>query len=210
MANARHFKTLNQNRTWDVLQEANQMHVTAGQRYLYLVKDLETQCVSFSDIGNFILNEAKRAGVYRKINGQYASKTQLKKQNEAWFVAYKNFMAWLNYNYAGSYDKVITSAMRAEARDKRKAEKAQRKTTAITRSSADGSESRTEVVETSGDMDAPLENVLSADQIAAIVLNNLGILGDFAAEKGAGEEYNVLMDAIGKTEFKLSADEMVQ
>jgi hypothetical protein len=204
MENARLFTPLVENKFWSRLQEANRQHVTAQQQYLHLLKDLENQGVAFKDIRNYMLNEAKRAGLYQKVNGEYPSKNELKRRNEAWFVALKNFGAWVNRNYDGRYDKVITSEDRKNAQAKRKAEKSEKKTSVITRSE-EGGEVRTDVVETTTDMDAPVEESLTPQQIEAILFNNLDILGEYAEDKGALVEFNALMVAIGKPEAKIVA-----
>jgi hypothetical protein len=212
--NARTFSTLSSNRFWDTLQAANQKHVTAQQSYLQLMKDLEAQRVGFQDIRSFLLNEAKRAGLLQKNywNGKamsYPSKAELKKRKDAWFVALGNFMSWVNYNYAGGYSKQVTTEMRKRQKAASQAQKSEKKSTAITRTkSEDGQikESRTEVIESTTDMSAPVTDSLTDEQVRSIVLSNLDIIAEYALNKGASKEWNALALALGKPEDVLQED----
>ena len=190
------FKSLVTNKFWDRIITVNDQHVTASQQYLHLMQDLETQRVAFNDIKNFLMNEAKRAGLYQKSNGNYPKWKEVK--DTAWGRALHNTMAWIANNYDGSYSKRITSEDRKQARQQRKAEKAQKKVTTVTRK-ADGGEIRQDTVETTVDMDAPVESSLTADQLFQIVTQNVGILGDLAAEKGekARVAYNTFVTEMG-------------
>jgi len=193
------FSPLISNKFWDRICLINDKHVTASQQYLMLMQDLENQGVKFTEIMEFLLNEAKRAGLYQKVAGEYPKLKQVK--DTPWGRALYNTGEWIKNNYDGSYDKRLTSQDRANKRAARKAEKAQRKQSTIVRN--ENGEVRTDVVTSTTDMDAPVEETLTPQQIEAILFNNLGLLGEYAEDKGALKEFNALMSAIGKPEARI-------
>ena len=57
------FSPLISNKFWDRICLINDKHVTASQQYLMLMQDLENQGVKFTEIMEFLLNEADVACV---------------------------------------------------------------------------------------------------------------------------------------------------
>ena len=207
------FKVLVDNRYWNLLQEANQMHVTAQQKYLHLLKDLQDTGVAFKDIRSFLLNEAKKAGLLQKSvwsdkagEKVYPSKNSLKKARPAWFVQYLNVTAWIARNYE-TYDRKIDQNKVRQDREQAKAEKKEQKATVVTRNQ-DG-ETRTEVVSNEVDMNAPVSEQLSPEQIEQIIMSNLSLFGEYCEDKGAVVEFNALMLKIGKPEVRIEVAEAV-
>lgn len=69
------------------------LHVTARQKNIQLLKHLAGKGVQFKDIRQYLLNEAKRCGLWE------AGKKEEHYKSRAWYVAVVNFKLWLTKNF---------------------------------------------------------------------------------------------------------------
>lgn len=200
------FNLTSGNDFWSLIQEANQMHITARQKYLQAFQLLESRRVAFSDIRGRLLNEAKLAGMYRRDykptqapKGSkfiYAPKSELKRRNESWYVALNNFMRWINTNYIGY-------GVAAKKRTPKPKVEATASITRKTDSEGNVVETRTDTESVTGTPDgvasviSPVLNDLSLQETQQLILANMPALGAYAEDKGALTEYNALCVALG-------------
>lgn len=96
--------TANSNPFWTILADANDLHRSAAYKYLQLMDLLKEKGVQFSDIRNYLMNESKRSGLWRKTlynpsKGMmdYPPKASLK--HLSWYRTLVNFMSWVSNNF---------------------------------------------------------------------------------------------------------------
>lgn len=226
------FNLLADNPFWSQLQEAQSAHVKARDRY----EDLLTLCkeagVKFSDIQSYLLNQAKKVGLYRMSSkgkdGKPAFPTWGEVIRTNWGFALSGFLQYKGRTYK-DYDVRVDKVIKVRKPSSPVTSLKVRKTApdgkvTETRIDLEGAKSAkhalelltpadkivpeplapvvpstakpSEIVHSSPSI-PPVSAGLSKAQIQAIIINNWSVLGEICREKGAVEEFNLLMDALG-------------
>ena len=200
---------------WTYLHKANALHLTRNQQYTMLLRHLHKDGVAFKDIRNRLINMAKKEGLYSPARGPWCESSdkdglipayrpfnQLVKNNTAWAVALDNFTKWVGRNWSNYYEK------------KEKSTAPVVKTSQVLEIPQDDGTVKEIKVTIRGINDEQFEawldamtkpvRELSFKEQEQIMLQNPDLLstlyGNIAEEKGAVEEYNMLVDALGSPE----------
>lgn len=87
-----------------LLSEANNLHIQAGVKHQQLLDLCKSNGVKFEDLDNYLMNQAKKAGLYKKslydpkkAKQVYPPKSQL--SVFSWFNSIKRFNSWVRNNY---------------------------------------------------------------------------------------------------------------
>lgn len=196
-----HFNALG-NEYWSILESANTAYMSIGQKYLQLLRLCERNGVKFEDMKSFLINQAKKSGLYRKDHYvgnslKFKPEKVLRKENPAWYRQLILFLQWVDRHYI-SYQKEKVQKAPVSKGTKGK-DKKEASVSTVVRKDAEGNESRTTTVSSSsGEMNEPVTSALSDEQILAIITSNWDILARYCTEKGASAEaaFDSLMEAL--------------
>jgi len=175
------------------LQEANALHLTARARYHRLADKLKADGIKFKDVGNFLFNQAKKSGLYRKNHydsskGKFTFKPKSRIAHLGWVVAIKNFTNWLYKNYS---DYSVPAKPKAPKDPEGKV---------TIRKNSKGEVTEVETVEkgvaTRKQAIEAVTKELSPSQVLSILKANWSVLEDHCKDKGAEEEFQALMVAL--------------
>lgn len=223
------FNLLADNQYWNLLKDAQDAHVSSRDRHESLLQLCQETGVAFADIKNYLLNQAKKVGLYRmnhaSPNGPVFPPWGLIIKTN-WGNALSEFLQYKGRKYKDygvSVDKVVKVRKNKPVVLKFKRTAADGTVTEH-ETVIEGASSSKEVVElltpadkivpeplapavpsTAKDSEIkhsapvipPVSSGLSKAQIQAIIINNWSVLGEICREKGAVEEFNLLMDALG-------------
>jgi len=203
-----------------ILSQVSSFHVSARKLHGELLVKLHKQGVAFKDCRKFLLNRAAESGLWER--GMRIEECK----KRSWYVSMQNFLNWKDRHYSDYGVQKDLSLL--YSRNKIKGEdfaKTVVKATKTRKKNANGEvleekEIVTETTETVREkverikaeakakaeslLNKPVIEGLSTIQIQTVILSNLSILGKIAIEKGASEQFNAFMAALGQF------DEMVQ
>lgn len=201
------FSCLTANSYWSLLEDANKSYISIGHKYHMLFRKLENDGVAFADIRNFLMNEAKRAGLLEKRpdnngNMNWPSRKVLKALRPAWYHQLGLFLQWVERNYV-SYKVEVKDPRRKKEAGVTSAPAAPQSTTRVTET-RDGEGNTRRIEETTtgstataaAPMNGPVASELSSAQVMAIIQSNWSVLEEYCSEKGASEQFEALMEAL--------------
>lgn len=209
------FTMTGSNEYWDILKEAQDLHVSARDRHEDLLALCKDKGVKFTDLRNHLLNEAKKVGLYFRNKWEeksgsmvYPGFTAIK--DYSWGHALHTFLNYANKKY-------IEYGVEAPVKEPRVTLIKRTKPVMEVQEGAAGGtkvtlhhtgENGTETTETIEDrrhapenvLIVPLAEPLGLDKIKLLVHANLGVLEELAAEAGVHDEFLEVMRAMGLVE----------
>lgn len=221
----------NGNPFFTILADATDLHRSARQKHGDLLDLCKSAGVRFTDIHKYLLNQAKKSGLYRKtiynpkIGGMdYPTVSSVK--DLSWYTAMNNFCSWAKMNFkdygvpcsrvAKKNVKVVTTVIRRPMEFK-----APDNTLPLVPSTGNqvpesndlsdmivppAKEASAAPKATGTAVTAPVESTLNTAQIQALILKNISVLGGIAEQKGCLSEFNQLMIALGMDEAVIEED----
>lgn len=194
------FNLTQSDKYWDIIKSNNRLYNTAAQNHLKIMRMLQADGVKFEDIKRYLLNRAKRVGLYRQNHWSDKSKKMVypptgSLKHRVWYREMMKTVSWIRSNYV-SYDRKNDAAVKALNKAKSNKEKT------ILTIKKDGNVVETRIEETtvgSSNMNDPVTSSMSNEEVMAIILQNLDVLGTLATAKGAKDEFNSLMEKMGES-----------
>lgn len=196
------FTMTGSNEYWDILKDAQDLHVSARDRHEDLLTLCKNKGVAFKDLRNHLLNEAKKVGLYYRNKWEEKSGAMVYPSFEgikdfSWGHALHTFL-----KYTKKYvDYQIEAPVKAPRVTliKRTPQVIEVQEGAATAQvvAADGTtETITERRHTSG-LVVPLTEPLSVDKIALLIHANIDTLEDLAEEHGVHDQFLACLKAMG-------------
>lgn len=226
------FNLLSDNQYWNFLKDAQDAHVSNRDKHEGLLAHCQETGVAFADLQNFLLNQAKKVGLYRmdhkgpkaeggkptfppwalviKTNWGFALSEFMKYSRR-----YKDYGIKIEKEARPNKNRPVVLKMKRTAADgtvtesEVKIEGVQNSKQAIDlltpadrkvpepKAPVVAGTSKPSEIKHSAPVIPPVSAGLSKAQIQAIIINNWSVLGEICREKGAVEEFNLLMDALG-------------